>query len=369
MKLPSKYILIRVAFLVFVTSIHAQQLNVVTTLSKELKESSALIYLQGHLISINDSGDKPVLYELDTLTGDIKRRVIVANATNHDWEALCFDDSCIYIGDIGNNRGARTDLKIYKLSISDYLNTPNDTVLVDTIRFRFSDQRIFNIDTTNHDAEALIAYNDSLYLFTKNWGNTWTNIYALPKTPGNYNIKKTDSLNVEGLITAASYNMHNNNVLLVGLTAYYPFLVEISNIVENKFSSADVRKIPLEKLSDYSYQIESITPKNAHQYYMSSESLGDDSATLYSVNLNGTWVLNEPNTQPTSFIYPNPANTIVHITPYNLQWVRIYNLHGKLVFQSTENTFDVSKIQAGIYIVTILSASKPIPSRQTLIIR
>ena len=137
------------------------------------------------------------------------RKVIISNATNYDWEDICRDSTYIYIGDFGNV-GSRTDLKIYRLSVSSYLTTLNDTVTADTIQYSYSDQTDFTPDqfNTNYDAEALISYNDSLYIFTKNWGNYWTNIYALPKTPGTYQISKVDSLYSEGLVTGATYNSY-----------------------------------------------------------------------------------------------------------------------------------------------------------------
>jgi len=39
------------------------------------------------------------------------------------------------IADIGNNKGDRTDLKIYKVSISDYNLTENDTVIAERKAF------------------------------------------------------------------------------------------------------------------------------------------------------------------------------------------------------------------------------------------
>ena len=71
-------------------------------------------------------------------------------------------------------------------------------------------------NATNFDAEALISYGDSLYIFTKNWGDKWTNIYALPKTPGTYQISKADSINAQGLVTGASYNPLSKTILFVG---------------------------------------------------------------------------------------------------------------------------------------------------------
>ena len=133
-------------------------------------ETSGLIFLNDKLITHNDSGNEPALFELDTVSGEITRKVIIRNATNVDWEDICYDDTYIYIGDIGNNSGSRTDLKIYRVSITNYLDAANDTVSADTIQFNYSDQSDFTpgSNQTNFDAEALISLGDSLYIFTKN---------------------------------------------------------------------------------------------------------------------------------------------------------------------------------------------------------
>jgi hypothetical protein len=172
---------------IFPLSFYGQKITLLTALADSLKETSGLIYLNQKLITHNDSDGRPALYEIDTISGNVIRSVAVRNATNIDWEDICYDGSYLYIGDFGND-GSRKDLKIYRLPISGYLTTGNDTVTADTIRFNYSDQIDFTSSpfSTNFDAEALISYGDSLYIFTKNWGDKWTNIYALPKTPGNY---------------------------------------------------------------------------------------------------------------------------------------------------------------------------------------
>jgi len=40
-------------------------------LSYNVRETSGLIYLNGKLITHNDSGGEPALYELDTITGNV----------------------------------------------------------------------------------------------------------------------------------------------------------------------------------------------------------------------------------------------------------------------------------------------------------
>lgn len=76
----------------------------------------------GILFTINDSGNDPLLFALDTLGRD--RGVWrVANASNVDWEAAsvgpCSGDTadwCVYIGDVGDNEARHRSRKIYRVA-------------------------------------------------------------------------------------------------------------------------------------------------------------------------------------------------------------------------------------------------------------
>ena len=196
------------------------------------------------------------------------------------------DSTYIYIGDFGNNSGSRTDLKIYRLLISDYLTTPNDTVTADIINFSYLDQSDFNTSqfSTNFDAEAIISYNDSLIIFTKNWGNNWTSIYVLPTSPGTYQVEKTDSIDVQGLITGGIYDEIANTILLSGYTFSDPFIVEISGFTSNGFSNGTINRYLINPPSGSSLQIEGITTFEANQYYLTAEINAGGAPSLYRLN-------------------------------------------------------------------------------------
>ncbi len=350
--------LIYISFLViiFPLLVHGQQIIYVTTLHDSINETSGLIYLNQKLITHNDSGGEPILYEFDSISGHVSRAVFISNATNIDWEDLCYDSTYIYIADFGNNNGSRTDLKIYRLPISDYLMSTNDTVTVDTINFSYSDQTNFSPGpfTTNFDAEALISCNDSLYIFTKNWGNYWTNIYALPKTPGTYQIEKIDSINAQGLVTAATYNSAINTILLTGYTIISPFSIEISGFTPGQFSGGTVERYLLDPPTGSSIQIESISFLNQNQYYLTAEESPTGDPTLYRLNTNyalGFEDLEERN----DLIYPNPATNTVHIRNKDLSIAKIYNLQGDLLKTSANKQIDISDLPKGLYIFIIKS--------------
>ena len=336
---------------------HGQKIIALTDLHDSIKETSGLIYLNHKLITHNDSGGDPALYEIDSISGRILRTVFIENATNIDWEDICYDSTYVYIGDFGND-GSRTDLKIYRLPILSYFNTPNDTVSVDTINFSFSDQRDFtpNQFATNFDAEALIAYNESLYIFTKNWGDNWTNIYALPKTPGTYQISRLDSIDAGGLVTGATYNASSHTVLLTGYTFDSAFIIDISDLTENGFSSGIVRRYQISTPPDYSFQIEGIASLGINQYYLSAEELGSLKPALYRLDADVTSVLKLNEEHPVHF-YPNPAADVVNVYLNDLSRIEIYDMHGILRKTATEKQICVSDLNKGMYLINIKTTS------------
>ena len=274
-------------FLLFFSQALAQQPNTfVTRLNKQVKETSGLVSLNGKLITHNDSGGKPWLYEVNPGNGAITRVVILDNATNIDWEDICHDGEFIYIGDFGNNAGARKDLVIYKIRIEDYLQ--RQQVEVEKIRFRYAEQTDFRQTRmqTNFDAESLIAYGDSLYLFTKNWGNQQTSLYAIPKLPGNYTVKSKGSLPVNALLTGAHYDETSGSVWLTAYTtSFRAFLVEIKDTFSGSFSSREFNRYNI-KPDQASTQIEAIAPTGeAGIYYISSEEQGRYKAALQRVKV------------------------------------------------------------------------------------
>jgi hypothetical protein len=251
----------------------SQELNYINILPKELKESSGLIYLDNRLITLADSHNPPALYEIDTITGEIKNTVYIENASNVDWEDIATDDSFIYIADFGNNYGMRKDLRIYRVRISDFLHAQNDSIQADTIDFAYEDQKDFSDQQfhTNYDAEGLIALGDSLYIFTKNWGDFKCNVYALPKTADRHIAHKVDSFDTRCLVTAASYHEGSKCLQLTCQIPTTAFFIEVKNVQGFPTKYQEVEKIKLKTPLFIAWQIESITPIDNKSYYITAE--------------------------------------------------------------------------------------------------
>jgi len=195
----------------------------VTVLPEELSENSGMIWYQGLIWTITDSGSEPFIYVVDT-AGNIIRHIRLDGVENTDWEEIAQDESFIYVGDFGNNEGARTDLRIYKISKS---NLADDTMVTpEVIQFAFADQTDFtpNAYNTRFDCEAMISRGDSLFLFTKNWIGAKTRIYSLPAVEGNYQAYPGGELNVGGQVTASVYSATDKRLYLLGYMDYIPFV-------------------------------------------------------------------------------------------------------------------------------------------------
>lgn len=345
--------------------INAQQFTLEISLDATVNETSGLLYINNTLITHNDSANTNQLFDIDTTTGNVTRTVTITNATNVDWEDLTKDDTYIYIGDFGNYEGDRTDLKVYRIAISDYLN--NSSVTADVINFSYADQTDFTTSpfATNFDAESLIHYNNSLYVFTRNWLDGNTNIYELPKTPGSHSISMVDSITAGGLVSGATFNILSNEIIITGFDGNGAFLIELSGFNSGLFSNGTVTKTSIAVPENYSFQIEGICPINAEEFYITAEENGSLQPALYSFNTS-TLSVNETELTSISF-YPNPAKTQITLSEDNLQ-TKIYNVTGQLVKTSSKKHIDVSDLTSGIYLITIENTNRKNIMRKRLLI-
>ena len=251
-----------------------------------INESSGIILFNGGLWTHNDRGGKPEIYKIDTISGKIIQTIKLKNANNHDWEDITQDADNIYIGDFGNNHGDRKDLKIYKIA-KDQIPADNDNAEINAsvIKFVYNDQKNFIKKSHNHnfDCEAMICYNDSLFLFTKNWKNHKTKLYALPVIPGDYKISHRDSYNINGLVTGADINLFTKEIALIGYINYVPFICILSNFEKNIFFKGDKIRYDLSSITNA--QTEGITYISENYILISTEETKTYSPGVYKINI------------------------------------------------------------------------------------
>lgn len=336
-----------------------QDLNLLSRLDGSIDESSGLIFLDGRIITHNDSGGEAALYELNENTGDVSRKVAITNSTNRDWEDIDLDDQYIYIGDFGNNNGTRRDLKIYRVAIADYLDS-DEVASAESIEFSYEDQADFSSSpmSTNFDAEGLIAYGDFLYIFTKNWLDNRTNVYKLPKTPGSHSALRVDQIDSGGLVTGATYNALSERIVLVGYDGFSPFLFEISNFAADEFSKGALRRSELNVPSGSSFQVESIGFAGTGRHLLTSEGNLLGYAALTDIFLS-TLSTGEADLRD-GILFPNPAgdNIWIDVQP-GVSRIEIYDYSGKLVLEEKVESDAVSldKLPEGHYLIRLYNDS------------
>jgi hypothetical protein len=197
-------------------------------LPDELKETSGLYCPDvGSAYTLNDSGNKPIIYNIDSAGRIIDKKVV--STKNTDWEALTGDRQHFYIGDVGNNSGKRRFVQIHKVSKKDTESETNVT----TSKVSYINNSVKSNEYLNHDfdAESLINVADSLFLFSKSWNTGTLFIYQLNKTePQQFveHIREIDG--IPGVITGGDFDSKNNRFILVGyelkgLGSFHPFIV------------------------------------------------------------------------------------------------------------------------------------------------
>jgi hypothetical protein len=187
----------------------------ITKLSNVVEETSGLLHYKGSFYTFNDSGGEPELYKLDTVSGEVVETIVVSNAKNKDWEAITSDANYIYIGDIGNNKGKRKDLTIYKCPIN---GLEIGELNAEKITIAYEDQNEFDNKSHEHeyDAEGLFVMDNQLYLISKNWVKDESKIYSVPNEPGDYVLTKQSKILVYGKVTDAFYSDETDGLWLIG---------------------------------------------------------------------------------------------------------------------------------------------------------
>jgi hypothetical protein len=345
-------------------------------LDSALSETSGLILWNQKLLTHNDNNDTE-LYELDTLSGNILQQYPLPGVANYDWEDIANDSLYIYIGDFGNNvNGNRTDLHILRIEKSSLLN---NSPVIDTIYFSYSDQTDFTptgSNNTDFDCEAFIVSNDSIFLFNKQWVSNQTSLYSLPKTPGIHIAELKSVLDVQGMITGATYLESKRLIVLCAYTnLLQPFVYLLYDFEGNEFFGGNKRNLSLPLPF---HQVEAIVTSDGLKYYCSNEAFAQPPVintpqklhtfdlTLYLENYLDELILTEQELTATNFqIFPMPINESLSIycktESVNGSYM-ITDQSGKLVdsggiqFQKTD--IDLSKLISGMYFLSIFQSGQ-----------
>lgn len=201
----------------------------IAVLSDSIKENSGLDFFNNRLFTFNDRGNSSEIFEIDQKSGKIQN-VFKTNLINKDWEAITSDSTNLYVGDFGNNVGARKDLVIYKIPFDSAVNSNN----IQSIPFYYPEQKDFTLKNINNDfdAEAMIFLNGKIHIFTKEWVSKSTTHYIIdPAISENQPAQKIETFHTGYVVTDAAY--FDKKLYLVGYTKKTEVFLTIFNETES----------------------------------------------------------------------------------------------------------------------------------------
>ena len=333
--------------------------DVVTNLSELVNETSGLVNLNGEIWTHNDSGDEAVLYQVIPENGNINRIVEIINASNEDWEDIAYDDNYVYIGDIGNNYGDRTDLCIYKISRAAL--EVSDQVYAEIIHYSYSDQTSWEPSHNNNDfdCEALTSYGDKLYLFSKNWVDQQTRCYQLSKQAGTHIAQFQSTFDIECLVTGAEMLEPSNSLVLIGYNisgGSYTWTFE--DFMGNDFFDGIDNKLIWTSLT----QIEGVCAANNNGILISTEGISsflDPTLYHHDIQVNSTAITHQ---NPFTFRVLSNSNSIL-IEPESGETItaeiQLLSTSGRILYNN--KYVDYLEVQIpvnvpnGIYLLVVIS--------------
>lgn len=286
-----KHLLLLGTALLFACNSKSQETNFkeVFTLDKNHKEISGMIYHHPtqKLWMLQDKGNPSELYVYSP-EGVFEQTITIANQENTDWEDLSQDTSGnIYIGNFGNNKNDRKDLKILKLNAGSLQNTPLEAE--QETAFYYEDQKEFPPKKSSllYDCEAFVATKDAFYLFTKNRAKGFDGtffVYKIPNAPGNFKAVKIATLKTceqykNCAITGASINSEENEIALS--THNKVFIIPFKD--DTSFNQENLKTIELHHHS----QKEAVAFKDDKTLYLSDENeKAKEGGKVYVLGLN-----------------------------------------------------------------------------------
>lgn len=208
-------------------------------ISDEIRESSGIAASRcnkGAYWTHNDSGDDAFIFAINE-KGEKLGTFRIRNAKNYDWEDIAAskeDGRCyLYIGEIGNNKRARSEMAIYKvaepqISAEDSKASKKKPAFIDgaeTIKFTYPDSA--------HDAETLMVNPETgdIYILTKSMIGA-SAVFRIPAGEGilkTAKAKKVADLSVpalpNGFLTGGDISPDGKRLVVCDYFNAYEFLL------------------------------------------------------------------------------------------------------------------------------------------------
>src|SRR5688572_8494131 len=214
----------------------AQKVTNLGQMPPDISESSGLEMADdaNTFFTHSDHGNgAPVLYKIDH-SGKLLKTYPISGASLVDWEDLTRDESGnLYIGDVGNNNGNRSELKIYKTNVS-------NPGAAQTISFSYDSRDAVESKgkkgkgkaktAKNFNSEAIFWHNGNLYLVTKaSGGNGEAHLFQVSDSPGSHTAKLIGSKELGAKITSADISPSGDKLVLMSLGKLHIFNISGSD--------------------------------------------------------------------------------------------------------------------------------------------
>ena len=249
-------------------------LTYLQSLPSVMTECSGWVTDDDSFLAINDSGNAPFIYKLND-SFEVIDSITIPGLENIDWEAIAFQESTLYVADIGNNEGNRRNLRINVLQRSED-RWSNKT----EIPINYPDQTHFEPRTIhNYDAETLIPFNSELLIFSKSRQNAYSKLYVV----NNGTVLLKDSIRVPILVTDGLYLQERKLILLLcNQTEPDGFSTYISlNSISDDYKLNHLADFRLE----LNEQAEAICQINKDQFLIATEKEIGTGANIYKLEL------------------------------------------------------------------------------------
>ena len=180
------------------------------TLPPMLSETSGLFCADDHVLSINDSGNAPAVFEV-SYSGKLKQTITLP-IINNDWEAVSADSDYFYVADIGNNKGQREQVAVYKVNQQNVKD-------IETLSIKYAANNVNSNIPYAHDfdAEAMVKKGNELLLFSKSWSSGITHVYRINEGESLQVLTPFAAISgLPGVVTGVDYDSGKQQYVIVG---------------------------------------------------------------------------------------------------------------------------------------------------------
>lgn len=203
-------------------------IKIQTSLQDKVEETSSLAQFDGQTWTTNDSGDNANLYQINTQTGQVLKQVNIDGVISLDWESLAQNVGSLFVMDCGNNHGTRDSRTIISIDTDELKSAKDGSTIsaANSRRFSMADKPEEELISYMHDydCEASAVVEEQLWVLSKNWSSLQSRLYRIDLvdiSSGTVDdnviqVMPAQTLNVDGLITAADYNAATGQLVLLG---------------------------------------------------------------------------------------------------------------------------------------------------------